>query len=475
MIELHGPETQLHFIRRLVIASTLSSSSVTNPPSSLVIKLLCAEVSRISKDPILAEKFKDSIISSEPPNSTEVLSTFSLEILFAVPSLGLSNLEKLIFLTPFLSLLSSNSVEIRNLGKSAVGLIREVMGGALEQLGVPANGGNDLPELSPLGISKLFSILLSDLIIPLTDGGVEEVFNDEERRSIIMNTVRGRLGAEIGSQTLSHALLEMKFDESNLPTVVEVLVRICPALALCSLDLVRGVLNRFGKLNEGDESEKEEKVAKMLMELVELATKDTELAGSIDLFHFIKSIHEILPSLKWSKVIKVYDDPNYNLPDSWGLRLFAAFLPICPTPSLGNSTTNLNGLICGLGGDSAIAGLWSEWNHSIIQFNLIERLVYLPIDSFNLSNLSSITKVVRIEDGLRASPTVKALVGAVVNSPWNCKELVGVLVKMGSDVGELGGRVRELLERAVKSSPELVLIALVQLEVSSKFFLSLKF
>ena len=443
----------------------------------------------MSRDIALAEKFRDAVVQGPEgqPNNDSVLRAFSLHQLLALPNLvDLSPLERLVFCTPFLTLLFPSATNVsdakRSIAIEAATQIHQVLQPALEQLGKPATTAADLAELSPLSISKLFSILLSDLSAPTPTAGAidqdvagsaSQVCNDEERRAIVMAAVRGRLGSEVGSQALTHALGEMEFDSVTPPSPIAILSRLSPALSLCSPDLVRAVLVRFGNLGSSDSSDgqggAELRVSAMLFELVDLAMRDAELVSSIDLANWVRGIHDLQPALRWGDVVRAYDNPLRSLPETWGLRLFAALLPLSPFPADATTTTTLSAmsLYSAPGGTSAISGLWSPWANPLLQYNLIEKLVYLPAETFNLSTLPSIHKVVSLDDAARASPTIKALALAAQGTTWNCRELVATLVRLGESNGgvELTSRVHDLLDRACKSNPELVLIALVQIEV----------
>ena len=444
----------------------------------------------MSRDIALAEKFRDAIVQGPEAQSAHdsVLRAFSLHQLLALPNLAdLSPLERLVFCTPFLTLLYPSASNVsdakRSIAIEAATQIHSVLLPALEQLGKLATTAADLAELSPLSISKLFSILLSDLSIPSPPTGaidqdvdsVAQVFNEEERRAIVMAAVRGRLGSEVGSQALTHALGEMEFDSVTPPSPIAILSRLSPVLSLCSPDLVRAVLVRFGNLGSADATDgqggAELRVSAMLFELVDLAMRDAELVSSIDLSNWVRGIHDLQPALRWGDVVRAYDNPLRTLPETWGLRLFAALLPLSPFPADSTTTTTLSAmsLYSAPGGTSAISGLWSPWANPLLQFNLIEKLVYLPAETFNLSTLPSIHKVVSLDDAARASPTIKTLALAAQGTTWNCRELVATLVRLGESNGgmELTSRVHDMLDRACKSNPELVLIALVQIEVIS--------
>ncbi|GAA5866964.1 hypothetical protein JCM3774_003736 [Rhodotorula dairenensis] len=538
LIDLHGPAPHAHLIRRLIQgASSLLTSSPASPQSAqasqqqqppspeLHLRLLASEVQRCARDPGLAERFRDAVLEGTDGGSggggdgpatgsaDSVLRAMSLPTLLSHPSLSeLSPLERLVFCAPFLTLLYPAAAAVgpkRALGLDAARLVRQALPGALEQLGAPAKGPHDLAELSPLPISRLLAILLSDLYLGESPpspsiANPERAFSDEERRAIVLAAVRGRLGPEVGAQALAHAFNEIAFDEQRPPSPIMALVRLAPIPALSSLELVRSILGKFGGLQAEDTGGGgvEMRVAQQMFELVEYASREGEAGrggGGIDVANWVRAVHELQPMLRWGDVIRGYDSPLRagSLPDHhFGLRAFAAILQNSPSPQPTAEDPHANpivsppGLVSNPGGSSAISGLWTPWVNPALQFSLIDRLVFLASappagppgmanpdtsssasgSSFNLSNLASVHRVVSLDDAAQSGPAIKALAQAVQNSPWNAFELSKTLVYLGGEGiqgganGEVAARVHELLDRGCKMNPELVLIALTQVE-----------
>lgn len=434
----------------------------------------------MARDPGLAERFKDALVeSSEGSAGTEtLLRGFSLQTLLSHSDLAdLSGLERLVFAAPFVTLLfptnvgsTTLAVSKRALGVSAANTVRQALPQAVDQLGTTASSPSDLAELSPLPISRLFSILLSDFTIGEKVGEGEAGLSDADRRAFVLAAVRGRLGPEVGSQALTHALGEMVINEGS--SAISLLSRLSPAPALCSPDLVRAVLARFGDISGvNDNGGAEMRVATMLFELMDRAQTDAENGSGVDLASWIRAVHDMQPALRWADVTRAFDNPSRALPDNWSLRIFSAFLSMSPAPADESSSQPMGSfaLISAPGGSSAVSGLWSPWVNPQQQFGLIERLLYLPADQFSLANLPSVHKVVSVDDAAAASPTIKALAASVQSSPWNCQELIATLIRLAEPQNgagpELASRVHDTLDRACKSNPELVLIALVQIEV----------
>lgn len=427
----------------------------------------------MSKDPSLAEKFRDAVTQGADNGGgvDSVLRNFSLSAVLSTSTLAeLSPLERLVFCTPFLTLLFTPSsaspaaiVPRRTLALESVAQIQLILSAALDQLGSPAAKSGDLPDLSPLPISKLLSILLSDL--PTVEDG--QAFTDEQRRAIVIATVRGRLGAEVGSQALTHALVDMHFSSIYPPSPISVLNRLAPSPALCSLDLVRAVLARFAQFDDSEGGGNEMRVAAMMFEVMEIAEKQGAQNSGIDLGNWVKAIHEVTPSLRWADVTRALDSPSRAPLGNLSLSILATILTLSPSPPDG--TFNSFATTSAPGGSSAISGLWTSWTNPTIQCNLLERLLRIPTDSFNLPSLPSIRRVLTSEDLVGSSPPVLLLSTAAQASIWNCRDLTSTLMRLSSvqsSSTDISDRARDALEVGCKDNPELILLALVQMEVS---------
>lgn len=114
----------------------------------------------------------------------------------------------------------------------------------------------------------------------------------------------------------------------------------------------------------------------------------------------------------------------------------------------------------------AVSGFWSIWNNTTWQVKLLDALLSLPNDTFNFVSLPG-RRTVTVEDVAGASPTIKALAANVQGHTWNSLDLIEALVKLGdSEVPETRSSVRELLDKAVRISAELVHMGLLQVPVS---------
>lgn len=115
----------------------------------------------------------------------------------------------------------------------------------------------------------------------------------------------------------------------------------------------------------------------------------------------------------------------------------------------------------------AVTGFWEPWANPMYQLRLLDALLSLPADTFNFVQLPG-RRIVTVDDVSIASPTIKSLAANVQGQTWNSLELFQVLVRLaGSDSMEIRHCVREMLDKAIKISAEIVHMGLLQVPVSS--------
>ena len=100
------------------------------------------------------------------------------------------------------------------------------------------------------------------------------------------------------------------------------------------------------------------------------------------------------------------------------------------------------------------------------QLRLLDALLSLPSDTFNFVTLPG-RRVVTVEDVAGASPTIKTLAANVQSHTWNSLDLFEVLVRLGDSENEsVRNYVREMLDKAVRISADIVHMGLLQVPVS---------
>ena len=154
--------------------------------------------------------------------------------------------------------------------------------------------------------------------------------------------------------------------------------------------------------------------------------------------------------MDWAAVIKAFDWPERLGVDTATLKLLIAVLINCPQDA----------------SPHAVTGFWLTWSNSMYQLRLLDALLSLPADTFNFVSLPG-RRVVTVEDVVIASPTIKSLAANVQGHTWNSLDLFEVLVRLAdSESVDIKNCVREMLDKAVKISAELVHMGLLQVPVS---------
>ena len=160
------------------------------------------------------------------------------------------------------------------------------------------------------------------------------------------------------------------------------------------------------------------------------------------------------PHLDWAKAITAFDWPDRQGVETSTLKVLIAILLGCPQDSPHH----------------AVTGFWQTWNNPLSQLRLLDALLSLPSDTFNLVTLPG-RRIVTVDDVASASPTIKALAQNVQTHTWNSLDLFEVLVRLAdSDAIEVQEFVRDMLDKAVKVSAEIVHVGLLQVTVRARFF-----
>lgn len=198
-----------------------------------------------------------------------------------------------------------------------------------------------------------------------------------------------------------------------------------------------------------------------MLELILLFSQQGPLVG-IDPANFIRVLADYVPSESpLSSIIQHCFDAPPDDPQ--------AILP--PLPEM----AGLNAVAAMLSASSAAAPmLWSDWTSGARQLSLLERLLSVASDALTIGALPNLRKVISLEDVSAASTTVQNLAQAVFSSPWNCLDLIQAVMRMAevvqraqdpdSDEAAYAPLITDILDRGVKTAPELLLLGLVQVE-----------
>lgn len=149
-------------------------------------------------------------------------------------------------------------------------------------------------------------------------------------------------------------------------------------------------------------------------------------------------------------MIEIFDWPDRHGVDTATLKLLISILLNCPRDAEPH----------------AVTGFWRTWSNPLYQLRLLDALLSLPSDTFSFVSLPG-RRIVTVEDVASASPTIKTLAANVQGHTWNSLDLFEVLVHQAdSESAEVRNFVREMLDKAVKISAELVHMGLLEVPVS---------
>ncbi|KAG8914689.1 hypothetical protein FRC00_011472 [Tulasnella sp. 408] len=431
--ETHGIETYLHFIRRLIVASQqrlAPSASPYDNNSALTFRLLVQEVQRLARDPFLADRFRDGIDRAEG----EIFRHFDL--LRFMDRVGLRPLEKLIIAS---SIVSTNNAR-KELAAQANQIIRLEWTNAV--LSLCTRPSFDHADLTPSQVAKLLSNLLSD---PPSDMPVL----DTQQRHEILVAAWSKYGQDVMSPILQQILPSLSLPPGT--SLVQALNQLGPDLT-CDPDVIRAMLLRFGVSDATPPQTKQ--VVEILATMARSALEGKQLC---DVAALTRALGTFRPSLHWPTIIRALDEPERTGVDTATLKLTIAVLLNAPRDVDAH----------------AVSGFWSIWNNTTWQVKLLDSLLSLPGDTFNFVTLPG-RRTVTVDDVAGASPTIKALAANVQGHTWNSLDLIETLVKLGDlDVAETKTCVRELLDKGVRISAELVHMGLLQVPITAHFFGSL--
>ncbi|KAF9001961.1 Not1-domain-containing protein [Cyathus striatus] len=407
--EQHGIDTYLHFIRRLIVHSHARLASVTPPPSfdasaNLTFRLLVQETQRLARDPVLADRFRDGIDKGEG----ETFRNFDL-------------------------LRFSDRIGLQ-LAIQATNIIRSEFDTAvLAFCHTPAFETSDIP---PDRAGKILTNLLSD---PPIDAPLLEA---SQRQALII-AAQTKYGKDTIAPVLRRILSKLSLPSGT--TVVQALTQLGSEIT-SDTEAVLAILERFG-MSETNPP-RDPQVLEFFSTLARLAV---EGAALFDVGALVRALNTFRVKINWAAVIKSFDWPDRHGVDTATLKLLIAILLNTPRDSEPH----------------AVTGFWEPWSNPLYQLRLLDALLSLPADTFNFVQLPG-HRIVTVDDVSIASPTIKSLAANVQGHTWNSLELFQVLVRLaGSDSLEIRTCVREMLDKAIKISAELVHMGLLQVPDST--------
>ncbi|KAH6909843.1 hypothetical protein BKA70DRAFT_1425557 [Coprinopsis sp. MPI-PUGE-AT-0042] len=151
--------------------------------------------------------------------------------------------------------------------------------------------------------------------------------------------------------------------------------------------------------------------------------------------------------LNWAATIKTFDRADRSSVDTAALKLLIAILLRSPPDEEPHVVT----------------AFWEPWSNSLYQLRLLDALLSLPGDSFNFVSLPPPKRIVTVNDVTDASPTIRTLAANVQGYTCNTLELFQILVNVADlDSNDIRNCVREMLDKAIKISAEILHMGLLQ-------------
>ncbi|KNZ75310.1 General negative regulator of transcription subunit 1 [Termitomyces sp. J132] len=411
--EQHGIDTYLHFIRRLILASSAPSAS-----ASLTFRLLVQETQRLARDPFLADRFRDGIDKGEG----DIFRQFDLARF--VDRINLRPLERLVLASSIIS--SSTRKELAN---QASNMIHNEFENAVVAL--CHNPSFDHADLSPNQIVKLMSNLLSDTPTE------SPVLDTSQVKTLII-----AVQTKYGKDTIAPILHRILPNLSLLPntSLVDLLLQLGPDIT-SDTDVIRSLLARYGITDANPPRD-----IQVVDTMTVLSRQAAEGKTLCDVGALVRAFSSFDVNLNWPSVIKSFDKPDRLGVDTATLKLLIAILLNSPREAEPH----------------AVTGFWEVWHNPLYQLRLLDALLSLPADTFNFVHLPG-QRIVTVDDVAIASPTIKSLAANVQGHTWNSLELFEVLVRLAdSESMEIRGCVKEMLDKAIKISAELVHMGLLQ-------------
>lgn len=462
----HGIDTYTHFIRRVILASQSRLLPNALPPtptnnnddaSALAFRLLVQEMQRMGRDPVVADRFREAIDRGEG----DVFRTFDLRRL--AERTGMKALEKVILASAFVT-----SPSVGNTPFSAIQQQQQQSQQGMETTGVATfaarkpefvaqavsmirgeleNAVHALSQLncfesSDIDLEKLARLLVNLMCDPKPAEAVPVL--EPTMRYKLLKAVQDKYGKEAASKVMLRVLPTL-----SLPTgtsLVQVLNQLGPDLT-DDAQVVRALLSRFGITDE--RPPRDAQVLEIMGVIARLASEGASLC---DVGSLVRALSSFNVALDWPSTIRYFDSPTRSVVDTTTLKLLIAILHNSPrdTPH-----------------PHAVTGFWAPpWSNSSLHLRLLDSLLSLPSDTFSFVQLPG-KRIVTVDNVSIASPTIKSLAANVQGHTWNSLELFEVLVSAASRGGDdVRGMVREMLDKAVKISAELVHIGLLMASTS---------
>ena len=270
-------------------------------------------------------------------------------------------------------------------------------------------------------------------------------------RQQIFSAAKERVGADVLSQALLTAVPKVPAKR----TLASVLLDLGPD-GLVSVELARALLAHLKWTSASVHD-----VAQLLGALFSAPVAAQRPVTNFDAL--TRALSALDKQLAWAQVIRTLDALEYaTFAPSVGLGMgLAAVLLAAPSADAPADAS-----------DAAVAGLWGVWTHPLRQLQLLYSLLVLGEDTFTFTAVHT-RRVLTLDALAQAPAVVQSQAQHAVDSTWNSLDLIETLMELAGsasgaeDGAEVGKAVTAILERAIKTHAELVLLGLVQLPQST--------
>ena len=267
------------------------------------------------------------------------------------------------------------------------------------------------------------------------------------QRQKLFNAIADKVGPDATADAVRQALpkLKIKQDKNVADLLIELGVRSLP-----SVDTARAVLHRFGFTDANPPDERI--VSEILAVLLSVDPAIFESDRITNFINLVRAIGTLKPQLSWPRVIRGLDElDGFNSGFHTHMAGMADVLLHAPVSSQAPISA------------VAVSGLWGPWMHRLRQLQIFHGLLALGSDTFSFASLPG-RRILTEEQLADAPSSVQTAAKPLLSSAYNSLDLVETLIEISaSDDQTARSAVQEVLEKAVKACPELILLGLVQI------------
>ncbi|TIA98147.1 hypothetical protein E3P94_02595 [Wallemia ichthyophaga] len=411
LIEQHGQDNQMYFIRRLLLSYINQLKGIENNPTQ--IKLLRFELIRLGGRFQLSLHVKDSL-------DNEQFEGINLDDL--ISKLEIPLIESLVIVTALLDAHSSNLVE-----QSKLILNSWLVDQASKQFIIGAGSfvEDDNPDLIILLIT-----LLSNNNLDLTHIQSLTLAFSTRLKSALPALIANRVIPFINltpSKTLAHLLVE-------LSSTLELRT---------SVKLVEAAFVKFGWPSTRQQNDSLDLRAS---ELFSCLGQLGIMSNNVDIPTIMSILNSYPTKPSYKLIIRGFDSPNNPPPTP---NILANILLSAPSYQVSE--------------ESPLMGLVGTWVNPSLQISAVAGLLSLSNDQVSFAALSA-KKAITVDFVNHSSPAIKAMAATVQSSLWNCIDVVDIVTKLQDHGPEpINVLARDLLETGCRTHGEIILLGLVQL------------